>query len=238
MSPPEVWGPAIWTLFHVLTEKINDTAYNQISPQLFHFIVRICKFLPCPDCSTDASNFLAKIKLSDYKNKTDFKNLFYLFHNRVNAKKRKPLFNYGNINIYKNYNIIPVVNNFINNYQTKGNMKLLSESFQRQWFTGYIRAFIPVINIPPQINNVITPVEEMNVEPKVVEEIIAVEDLSENSSDNVVEEEPVVVEEPVAEEPVAEEPVVEEEPIVEEEQVVVEEKISTKKSKKNKKNKK
>ena len=88
MSPPEVWGPAVWRLFHTLSERLNDNAYNALSRQLFGFFVRICKFLPCPDCSNDASIFLAKIKLSDMKNKTEFKNTFYLFHNWVNAKKR------------------------------------------------------------------------------------------------------------------------------------------------------
>ena len=63
MSPPEVWGPAVWTLFHTLIAKIDERAYPYISPQLFYMIVRICRFLPCPECSTDASNFLAKIKI-------------------------------------------------------------------------------------------------------------------------------------------------------------------------------
>ena len=64
MSPPEIWGPPIWILFHTLSEKIDDIAYNKLYLQLFNFIVRICKFLPCPDCSTHASNILAKIKVS------------------------------------------------------------------------------------------------------------------------------------------------------------------------------
>ena len=133
MSPPEVWGPAVWRLFHTLSERLNDNAYNALSPQLFGFFVRICKFLPCPDCSNDASIFLAKIRFSDIKNKIEFKNTFYLFHNWVNAKKRKPLFNYGNINIYSRYRIFDVLNDFYAKYQTKGNMKLLTESFQRQF---------------------------------------------------------------------------------------------------------
>ena len=61
MSPPEVWGPAIWLLFHTLSERISEEAYPYISKQLFMQIVNICKFLPCPDCSTDAGIFLAKI---------------------------------------------------------------------------------------------------------------------------------------------------------------------------------
>jgi hypothetical protein len=121
---------------------------------MFSFFVRICKFLPCPDCAADANMFLAKCNVIN--NKPEFKNLFYLFHNRVNAKTRKPLFNYANINQYENYKLIPVVNNFLITYKTKGNMKMLSESFQRslvtkdfiQWFSQISFAFIKKIPIP------------------------------------------------------------------------------------------
>jgi hypothetical protein len=161
MSPPEVWGPAVWKLFHTFAEKINEADYPYVSQSLFKMIVRICKFLPCPECSTDASKFLAKIKMSDMKNKNDFRNTFYLFHNYVNAKKRKRLFNSANMPIYGKYRLIDVVNNFISKYHTKGNMKLLTESFQRQlvikefkgWFSSYIKAFVPRVNIPAKIMN-------------------------------------------------------------------------------------
>ena len=183
MSPPEVWGPAIWTLFHTLAERITEEAYPHVSPQLFKMIMRICKFLPCPECSMDATNFLAKIKMSELKTKLDFKNAFYLFHNYVNAKKRKKLFNYSNMYVYSKYRIIDVVNNFIAKYHTKGNMKLLTESFQRQfiindfkkWFTASMKAFVPRVNIPPQI----TCIEEIKKEEKL-------EDIPEITSNEIV----------------------------------------------------
>ena len=90
MSPPEVWGPPIWTLFHVLAEKINERVYPFYAGQLFSVIKNICSALPCPECTSDASIFLGKIKIQDLKTKTDFKNMVYLFHNYVNAKKRGP----------------------------------------------------------------------------------------------------------------------------------------------------
>jgi hypothetical protein len=154
MSPPEVWGPPIWTLFHTLAEKINPDLYPLVINSMFNIIVRICQFLPCPDCSRDASNFLGKIKINEYKTKDEFKNMLYLFHNYVNSKKRKPLFNYIYINKYSNLNLQIVINNFIANYNTKGNLKLLTESFQRKfvindfikWFNYYYRAFYnPII---------------------------------------------------------------------------------------------
>jgi len=222
MSPPEIWGPAVWRLFHTLSERINENAYSVLAPQLFNFIVRICKFLPCPECSNDASNFLAKIKISDMKNKTEFKNTFYLFHNWVNAKKRKPLYNYSNMGIYNQYRLVDVVNNFIANYHTKGNMKLLTESFQRKliisdfkrWFTYSINGFMPIISVPqplPQIdNNEI--IEESVVEEK---EVVVEEEQIVEETEQIVEETEQIVEE--------QEQIVEEQVVVEEEQVVVEE---------------
>ena len=216
MSPPEVWGPAVWTLFHTLAEKLNSNAYNQVIPSLFATIVQICKVLPCPECSKDASNFLAKIKLTDYKNKDDFKNMLYLFHNFVNAKKRKPLYNYAYMNKYSNINLIFVVNDFIAKYNTKGNMKLLTESFQRSfviknfinWFNAYKLAFIQpvIINTPEkQITENLQTIKETIVEETVVEETVVEETVVE---DTLVEEK--VFEEKVVEETVVEESVVEE----------------------------
>ncbi len=223
MSPPEVWGPAVWTLFHTLAEKLNPNAYNQVIPSFFGIIVQICKALPCPDCSRDATHFLAKIKLSDYKNKDEFKNMLYLFHNYVNAKKRKPLYNYANMNKYANMNLFFVVNDFIAKYNTKGNMKLIAESFQRSfviknfiaWFNGFKRAFIqPIILNAPQ------PVQEQTVTEISVEDVLPTIEEASSEESPVEESEEITVEEPVVEETAIEESVVEETAI---EESVVEE---------------
>ena len=239
MPVPEVWGPAVWSLFHTLAEKVNPSAYPYIAKQLFNLIVRICRFLPCPECSTDASNFLAKIKIENLKTKDDFKQTFYLFHNYVNAKKRKPMFNFGSLSVYQRYRLVPIVNNFIACYNTKGNMKLLNESFQRQfvlkdfknWFSANIKAFIPVINPQPNVVSVPPSIEEpvVLVEEPVVEEPVVLVEEQVVSSEEIVQEEPVVeeqvVEEPVVEEQVIEEPVIEEQVVLVEEQVVSSEEI-------------
>jgi hypothetical protein len=162
MSPPEVWGPAIWTFFHTIVSKINENAYDSIYVQLFSKIKKICGYLPCPECSIHATDFLEKINVNNLRCKQDFVTMFYVFHNIVNKRKRKSLFNYADISIYENYNLIPVVNNFIARYNTKGNMKLLTESFQRQfvvkdfknWFVANISVFVKPRIMPfiPQIN--------------------------------------------------------------------------------------
>jgi hypothetical protein len=164
--------------------------------------------------------------------------MFYLFHNYVNAKKRKPLFNFGNLSVYQRYRLVPVVNNFILCYNTKGNMKLLNESFQRQfvikdfkaWFLANIKAFFTPVNPPANIVSVIPPSVEVE-EQELVEEEPAVEEEEQSS---IVEEQELVKEEPVIEEEYAvkeeqhivseeQEPAIEEHHIVSEEQELVEE---------------
>ena len=244
MSPPEVWGPAIWTLFHTISEKINENAYPYVVHSMFTIIRRICSFLPCPDCSRHASSFLAKINIRDYKTKNEFKNMIYLFHNSVNAKKRKPLFNYANMNKYTKLNLQIVINNFIANYNTKGNMKLLTESFQRtivikdfiNWFKFNSKAFLPTRihqslqqkernNVEEQPNTIVTIVEEQpntivdvvvnEVKPVTIDDVIVNEEQEQPVIDVTEEQDqPVIVTE---EQPVIDINVIEEQPIIVEE---------------------
>jgi hypothetical protein len=160
MPPPEVWGPPVWTMFHALAENVNEEHYNFIAPSLFAFFRRICMYLPCPDCAKDATRFLSNVQPQNITTKQGLINTMYLFHNHVNMKKRKPLFNFANITKYNGMNLIVVFNNFAGVYNTTGNMKLIAESFQRKmilvefrkWFTRHIRFFIkPRIESPPVI---------------------------------------------------------------------------------------
>ena len=150
MSPNE-WGPPVWTLFHTLAEKINENHFGKVAPELMFHIIRICSTLPCPDCSQHATHFLSKIHVSGIKKKTDLRNLLYFFHNVVNKRKQKPLFNVAELsNKYANNKIIDVYNHFVSVYQTRGNMRLLADSFQRnmilnefkKWFLVNLKYFI------------------------------------------------------------------------------------------------
>jgi hypothetical protein len=188
MSPPEVWGPPIWTLFHVLAEKINEHMYPFYAGQLFNIVKQICSALPCPECTNDATIVLSKIKIQDLKTKEDFKKMIYIFHNYVNAKKRKPLYNYSSLEVYQKYNIINVFNRFISVYHTRGNMKLLAESFQRQniikhikeWFSKNIIAFVPVQSPPaPSVSQEIKPIIQD-------ESFVIIEEMADESIQHVV----------------------------------------------------
>lgn len=130
MSPSD-WGPQVWCFFHTLAQKVKEEEYPRMRKQLFTLIYRICMYLPCPECSQHATQFLNKINPDSLKTKQDLINLLYIFHNVVNKRKSKQLYNSDGLNTYENKNIINVYNNFVNVYNTKGNMNLIAESFQR-----------------------------------------------------------------------------------------------------------
>lgn len=142
MSPPEKWGPPIWTFFHTLAEKVNDETFHKIKFSLFSLIKRICNFLPCPECSQHASQFLGRININAIQNKNQFKQMLCLFHNTVNKRRNKGIFPFENINKYKLYNVGATFNNFIKVYHTKGNMNLLAESFQRNLLINDLRKWL------------------------------------------------------------------------------------------------
>jgi len=128
-----VWGPPTWVLFHTLIEKLSDEGYSKIGLALFGYIRRICNNLPCPDCAQHATAFLSKVNISTLKTKTDLRNMMYIFHNVVNKRKNKPMYNVNEVEKYKNNNLVEKYNTFIATFKTKGNMKLLADSLQRKF---------------------------------------------------------------------------------------------------------
>ena len=142
MTQQSIWGPPIWNFFHVLIEKIKEESFSNIYISLFNQIKRICSYLPCPECALHATQFLSTVKVEHISCKNDFKNMLYFFHNKVNFRKKKPIFPIAELNQYKNYSLIPTYNNFIKVYNTKGNLNMLTESFQRQLVIKDFRKWI------------------------------------------------------------------------------------------------
>jgi hypothetical protein len=142
MPSIQIWGPSTWTILHTMAEKINENDFARLLPQFFGFIRRICAFLPCPECSQHATRFLAKLKKEDISTKTDFKNMLYCFHNVVNAKKHKPLYNHINMEKYKSIPLQVAFNNFVSVYNTRGNMRLLAETFQRKLVVRDLKSWL------------------------------------------------------------------------------------------------
>uniref|UniRef100_A0A6C0LCI3 thiol oxidase n=1 Tax=viral metagenome TaxID=1070528 RepID=A0A6C0LCI3_9ZZZZ len=136
---PATWGPAIWIFLHTIAAKIKEDKYSAVAPQLFSFIQKICSNLPCPDCAAHARGFLSKIVFSRVATKLDLIRLLFIFHNSVNRRLKKQVFPIDNIDRYSKFSLVIAYNQFIGAFSTKGNMKLLADSFQRKLITQELR---------------------------------------------------------------------------------------------------
>jgi len=130
MSPNQ-WGPPTWIFMHTLAEKVKEDHFHIIGPQIIANLMQICFNLPCPDCADHSREFWSKVNVRNLKSKTDLKNLLYVFHNCVNKRKNNRPLKYENLNLYSSKSLVDTFNQFARNFNTKGNMKLLTESFHR-----------------------------------------------------------------------------------------------------------
>ena len=78
-------------------------------------------------------------KKSNIKSKTDLINLLFVFHNTVNKRARAPAFRYENLGYYNTKNVFETYNLFARNFNTRGNMKLINESFHRNMMLSSLR---------------------------------------------------------------------------------------------------
>lgn len=136
------WGPSTWIFMHTLVSKIKETSFSLIGPNLILILMQICNNLPCPECAKHAKQFWANVKTSNIKTKDDLINLMFVFHNIANSKKKVPLFKNTDLNIYNNKNLVETYNEFSRNFNTRGNMNLINESFHRNMFLASLRNWL------------------------------------------------------------------------------------------------
>ena len=141
MSPSQ-WGPPTWIFMHTLAEKVKEDQFPVIGQQLIANIMQICFNLPCPDCAEHSRTFWSKVKVGNIRSKTDLINLLYVFHNCVNKRKNYGPFKHESLAFYKSQNMVNAFNRFAQNFNTKGNMKLLTDSFHRGRLLTSLRGWL------------------------------------------------------------------------------------------------
>ena len=93
---------------------------------------RICANLPCPDCSEHAFAIMVNVKRDNIKTKKDLQMFFFDFHNSVNKRTNKPMFQESQMFKYQTAITRNIVYNFISILSRKyNNIKLLTNSFHR-----------------------------------------------------------------------------------------------------------
>ena len=139
---PSYWGPSTWIFIHTLAAKIKEPSFPVIGQNLILILIQICNNLPCPECSQHAKQFWSKVKTVNIKSKSDLINLLFVFHNMVNKRKQIRPFKYENLQYYETRNIIETYNTFARNFNTRGNMNLINESFHRNMMLSSLRTWL------------------------------------------------------------------------------------------------
>lgn len=139
---PSYWGPSTWIFMHTLAAKIKETSFPVIGPGLILVLIQICNNLPCPECAQHAKQFWSKVKTANIKTKDDLINLLFVFHNMVNKRKQLPPFKHENLPYYKTRNVVQTYNSFSRNFNTRGNMSLINESFRRNMMLSSLRIWL------------------------------------------------------------------------------------------------
>jgi len=129
-----LWGPPIWFFFHTLAEKVKPELFYQNRNAIFGIVREICSNLPCPTCTSHATQYINNINFNAIRTKQDFILMLYEFHNSVNKRKNLPLFPYSELQPkYEKANFINIVNHFMHFYKMEHHVvRLMSEDMYRR----------------------------------------------------------------------------------------------------------
>ena len=145
------WGEPFWFLFHTMAEKVKDELFPSVREELLNLIYTICINLPCPDCSKHATQYLNGIHFKRIQSKSELKEMLFVFHNTVNARKKFPLFPREELDTkYSNAQMIPILNHFMVHFRNKkSSIQMIANDFHRErifkelqnWFNKNIHIF-------------------------------------------------------------------------------------------------
>ena len=142
MSKKE-WGNATWYLFHTLAEKIDEKYYLKNNKTFFEIINLICKHLPCPTCAEDSTDILKNVNLNAINTKENLKQFFFEFHNKVNKKLGKQIFEVEILSKYKLARTQNIIINFLNKYFIhQYNEKLMAFNYSKSQIEGTLKTYL------------------------------------------------------------------------------------------------
>lgn len=140
----QVWGNAVWFLFHTLAEKLKDEHSSEL-PILVSHITRICNNLPCPECEQHATRTMNQVnKTLISASKENLITFLWNFHNDTNRRKKGTFYPKESLDKYKTANTSNVIRHFITVMSaTSNNDKMMLHGFHRGL---YMKQFIEYIN--------------------------------------------------------------------------------------------
>ena len=129
-----LWGAPFWFFFHTLAEKLKPELFYENRDAIFGIIREICRNLPCPTCTSHATQYLNNINFNAIQTRQDFIVMLYEFHNSINKRKNLPIFPYSELQPkYEKANFINIVNHFMHFYRMEHHaIRLMSEDLYRR----------------------------------------------------------------------------------------------------------
>jgi FAD-linked sulfhydryl oxidase len=136
------WSIPTWYLLHGIAEKIKEDYYIKNKDDIINILNDICYNLPCPYCRTNAIKYLKSKNFALLKTKQDFKLFIFNFHNNVNKKLNKKIFDKNILKKYKTINLLNVWKlfdkEFNSNYLTSHDFnkwrRNISSSYIKKYF--------------------------------------------------------------------------------------------------------
>ena len=136
------WGPITWILLHSLAERIVDDMYISNREKIFSIVKGIIENLPCPECRYHATNYFKKINIYNYNTKDEFKLMLYTFHNAVNVRLGKEIYDASSLEKYKLSKLLTIWKLFKIQYTQNNYSRLLSEQLTRRLIIERIQPII------------------------------------------------------------------------------------------------
>jgi hypothetical protein len=167
------WGSITWNLLHTIIDKcqFNDN-FDSYKDKLIYIIKSICLFTPINEYSYNSNIFFGKFQIDKIRNLQELKKQIYLLHNFINSKINKALFNYSDLSIYSNMDIINIFNIFVYFYNNNILIKKTPNYSRMVNLIKDINVFLNIYIIPYSIKNNIQKEPEVAViENEIVEEV-------------------------------------------------------------------
>ena len=107
-----IWGPPTWNFLHTFANKISDEFFQSNHVKIVNMIVNLFYCLPCRICSSHSIKYIKTINLNNIRIKQQLIDFLFNFHNNVNSKLNKPIYNENDLQIYSTYQLHNVFNKF------------------------------------------------------------------------------------------------------------------------------
>ena len=123
-------GGLMWIMLHSFAEKLKEEIFNSNKTEIINFLKDFYNGLPCETCRIDAINYLENY--TNLNSQADLKKYLYDFHQTVNKKLHKRIFDETVLLQYESVNVIEIFELFNSKWQDESVETFLTT--HNSWF--------------------------------------------------------------------------------------------------------